>query len=41
MVREAGGVVTDYAGGEDWLEGRAIIAAAPGIHAAMLAALAG
>ncbi len=41
MVAEAGGVVTDYAGGDGWLEGRQIVAATPGIHAAMLAALEG
>lgn len=33
MVQAAGGRVSDYAGGGDWLEGRSIIAASPGIHA--------
>ena len=32
IVQEAGGMVTDFAGGTDWLEGRTIIAAAPGVH---------
>ena len=41
LVREAGGTVTDYRGGGDWLEGRQIIASTPGIHAAMQAVLAG
>jgi len=37
LVREAGGIVTDAAGGEDWLRGRSIVAAGPGLHAAMRA----
>jgi fructose-1,6-bisphosphatase/inositol monophosphatase family enzyme len=35
MVQEAGGRISDYAGGGNWLEGRSIIAASPGIHADM------
>jgi myo-inositol-1(or 4)-monophosphatase len=35
LVREAGGIVTDADGGEDWLRGGHIVASAPGIHAAM------
>ena len=32
LVREAGGVVTDADGGENWLRGGTIVAAGPGIH---------
>ncbi len=39
LVREAGGIVTDLAGGDDWLEGRSICAGPPVLHAAMLSAL--
>ncbi|MCA9000627.1 MAG: inositol monophosphatase [Planctomycetes bacterium] len=35
LVREAGGVVTDSDGGEDWLRGGHIVAAGPGIHGAI------
>ncbi len=35
LVREAGGIVTDADGGDDWLRGGHIVASAPGIHAAM------
>jgi myo-inositol-1(or 4)-monophosphatase len=35
IVREAGGVVTDYAGGNDWLFGGSIIAANPNVHLEM------
>jgi len=41
LVREAGGVVTDMRGGNDWLHGRSLCAAAPGVHAALLEQLAG
>jgi myo-inositol-1(or 4)-monophosphatase len=37
LVREAGGTVTDYRGGEDWLFGGSIIAAAPAIHGRLAA----
>ena len=37
LVREAGGVVTDVAGGDTFLDGRSIVAGAPTIHGAMLA----
>ncbi len=37
LVREAGGVVTDVKGGGDYLEAGDLVAAAPGIHGAMLA----
>lgn len=32
LVREAGGVVTDLHGGEDWLRGGHIVAAGPALH---------
>lgn len=32
LVREAGGVVTDFDGGEDWLRGASIVAAGRGLH---------
>ncbi len=35
LVREAGGQVTDADGGEDWLRGGHIVAAGPGVHAAI------
>ncbi len=31
LVREAGGVVRDAAGGEDWLRGKNVVAAGPGV----------
>jgi myo-inositol-1(or 4)-monophosphatase len=37
LVREAGGLVTDYAGGEEWLFGESLIAGSPAIHARLLA----
>jgi myo-inositol-1(or 4)-monophosphatase len=40
LVREAGGLVSDLAGGEDWLRGGHIVAAGPGLHAALRARLA-
>ncbi len=39
LVREAGGVVTDMAGGDTWLHGRTIVASTPGLHGAIVAAL--
>ena len=36
LVREAGGVVTDWEGGDRWLETGDILAAAPGVHEALL-----
>lgn len=36
LVREVGGVVTDWAGGEDWVTTGNILAAAPDVHAALL-----
>jgi myo-inositol-1(or 4)-monophosphatase len=33
LVREAGGLVTDLDGGEDWLRGGHILAAGPAVHA--------
>ncbi len=41
LVREAGGLVTDMAGGADWLHGRTILAAPAALHAAMARVLAG
>jgi myo-inositol-1(or 4)-monophosphatase len=35
IAAEAGAVVTDYEGGQDWLWGRRILAATPGIHRAL------
>jgi myo-inositol-1(or 4)-monophosphatase len=35
LVREAGGVVTDADGGEDWLRGGSIVAAGPALHGAI------
>ena len=32
LVREAGGLVTDFAGGEDWLSGRSIVATNGKVH---------
>lgn len=37
LVREAGGLVTDYEGGDEWLFGESLIAGAPAIHARLLA----
>jgi myo-inositol-1(or 4)-monophosphatase len=36
LVREAGGIVTDADGGEDWLRGGHILAAGPAVHRALL-----
>ena len=36
LVREAGGLVTDADGGEDWLRGGHIVAAPAGLHAEIL-----
>lgn len=36
IILEAGGIVTDWKGGEDWITGRRIIAANPEIHAYLL-----
>lgn len=36
LVREAGGIVTDADGGEDWLRGGHIIAAGPAVHGELL-----
>lgn len=35
LVREAGGLVSDVDGGEDWLRGGHIVAAGPGLHGAI------
>ncbi len=32
LVREAGGIVTDAGGGDDWLRGGSVVAAGPGLH---------
>jgi myo-inositol-1(or 4)-monophosphatase len=40
LVREAGGVVTDLDGGDDWLRGGRVVAAGPGLHPALRARLA-
>ncbi len=39
LVREAGGMVTDFKGGPNYLFGGSILAASPAIHQAMLAVL--
>ena len=41
LVREAGGLVTDMAGGPGWLSGPSILAAPAALHAAMAVVLAG
>jgi myo-inositol-1(or 4)-monophosphatase len=41
LVREAGGVVTDSVGGEDWLRGGHIVASGPGLHGAIREGVAG
>ncbi|MEX1011373.1 MAG: inositol monophosphatase family protein [Balneolaceae bacterium] len=41
IVREAGGVVTDWKGGSNWLWGRRIIAANPAIHQYLKRAIVG
>jgi myo-inositol-1(or 4)-monophosphatase len=35
LIREAGGIVTDWEGGDDWLRGD-ILAGSPEVHAALL-----
>jgi myo-inositol-1(or 4)-monophosphatase len=40
LVREAGGIVTDLDGGADWLRGGHVVAAGPGLHAALRGRLA-
>lgn len=37
LVQEAGGVVTDADGGRDWLRGKSLVAAGPGLHEAIRA----
>lgn len=32
LIREAGGVVTDFSGGDDYLHGRSLVAAGPALH---------
>jgi myo-inositol-1(or 4)-monophosphatase len=39
IVREAGGIVTDWKGGDDWLFGERIIAGNPAIHSFLLEAI--
>ncbi len=41
LVREAGGLVTDLAGGDDWLRGQSILAAGRAVHGALLGRLRG
>jgi myo-inositol-1(or 4)-monophosphatase len=36
LVREAGGVVTDFSGGQRWLDRGNIVGATPGVHAELL-----
>ena len=35
LVREAGGLVTDFAGGEDWLHGKRVVASNGPLHASI------
>jgi myo-inositol-1(or 4)-monophosphatase len=37
LVKEAGGVVTDFSGGDNFLFGKEIVATAPGVNAEFLA----
>lgn len=39
LVREAGGVITDWTGGDNWLFGRRIVAGNPDIHPKLLEAI--
>jgi myo-inositol-1(or 4)-monophosphatase len=41
VAREGGALVTDCAGGDDWLSGASVLAAAPGLHGEMLEFLRG
>ena len=41
LVREAGGLVTDFTGGGNWLHGRSVVAGPAPLHAAILQVLAG
>ena len=41
LVQEAGGTVTDWSGGDTWIETGNILAAAPGVHEALLELAAG
>lgn len=41
LVREAGGVVTDFEGGEEWRTRGNTLAAGPGVHASLVKLLAG
>jgi myo-inositol-1(or 4)-monophosphatase len=41
LVREAGGIVTDFQGGEDWLRGGRIVAGGPQLHPVLRARLRG
>jgi len=36
ILREAGGLLNDFDGGDNWLDGGEIIAATPKVHHAML-----
>ena len=39
LVQEAGGVVTDFSGGDNFLFGKEIVASAPGVHAEFLSVI--
>jgi myo-inositol-1(or 4)-monophosphatase len=39
-VTEAGGVVSDFSGGQRWLERGNIVGASPGVHAELLRVIA-
>lgn len=36
LIREAGGVITDFGGGDAWLESGNIVAGSPAVHAALI-----
>ena len=40
LIEEAGGVVSDFAGGDDWLTGGTFVAGAPGVHRELRAVVA-
>ena len=41
LVQEAGGIVSDWTGGDDWLETGDILAGSPAVHRALLEIAAG
>ena len=39
LVRESGGVLTDWSGGETWFDSGDVVAATPAVHPALLTVL--